>query len=56
MTDQEKCIAGICCDCGAKIKPWTLEEIQAVKGDIGMTDDDDFSDICGECFKRYLPF
>jgi len=52
-TDQELCLAGICCDCGAPIKEMTVEEINEAKDDLGLEDDDDFGDICQSCMDKY---
>jgi hypothetical protein len=54
MTDEEKCKAGICCDCGADMKKWTEPEIKDAKDDIGMSPEDDFADVCEPCMGKYV--
>ncbi len=53
MRNEERCKAGLCCDCDATIKKWTEGEIQEAKDDIGMTADDDFADVCISCLSKY---
>jgi len=49
MTDQEKCMAGICCICGGPTAPMTTTEIEEIKGDLGIPKEDDFGNICDDC-------
>ena len=55
QTNEEMCIAGICCDCGGKMEPITPAKISEIKEDMGMGEDDDFCDCCSECAKKYMP-
>lgn len=55
MTDEQKCLAGICCDCGGPVEPLTAEEIVAIKDDLGMLPEDDFAHCCADCELKYLP-
>lgn len=50
---EKSIMDGICPDCEGPIKTWTQEEINAVKEDLGMSDDEDFMDVCEECVKNY---
>lgn len=55
LDNEKRIMAGLCCDCDAPIKPWTWEDIQLAKADMGMGADDDFADCCAECGKKYMP-